>query len=212
MTASAGTAFKAPSFNDLYFPGFGNPNLDPERAKSLETSLRWIQSNFQASLTAYQNEIDDLIGFNSVTFAPFNIFETRIRGIEVTARRQLGNWDISGSAERLEPQIRAVGPFQDNVLPRRSETTLRSSLSYRQADWQVGGQLRYEGRRFDDAANTIRVGGFTVLDLQTEWRIDNATRLQLRLDNAFDRNYETVAFYPQPGREVHFLIRYSPGT
>jgi vitamin B12 transporter len=84
VRASAGTAFNAPSFNDLYFPDFGNPDLDPGGPRA---ASRWAHAMPAApgSLDAalFQTEIDDLIAFDMTTFSPRNINEARIRGLEV---------------------------------------------------------------------------------------------------------------------------------
>jgi len=68
--ASAGTAFKAPSFNELYFPGFGNPQLDPEEATSVEVGLKQSAAWGRWAVAAFRSEVDDLIAFDSATFLP----------------------------------------------------------------------------------------------------------------------------------------------
>jgi vitamin B12 transporter len=83
-TASYGSAFKAPSFNDLYFPDFfgfptSNPNLDPEKSDNIEASLRFQQNNTHASVTIYQNKIRNLIALDALTFVPFNVDKAKLK-------------------------------------------------------------------------------------------------------------------------------------
>lgn len=81
--AAYGTAFKAPSFNDLYWPGSGNPTLHPERATNREVSLHFQRADQHASATYYDNRISDLIdwapGANGL-WAPSNINSARLTG------------------------------------------------------------------------------------------------------------------------------------
>ena len=62
--------------------------------------------------------------------------------------------------------------------------------------------------RFDDAANTTRVGGYGVVDLRAEWALMPQWTLGLNLNNAGDKRYETVYGYNQPGRQAYVTLRY----
>jgi vitamin B12 transporter len=206
--ATAGDGFKAPSFNELYFPDFSNPALRPERSTSLETSLRWKVQNATAAISVYRNSIDDLIGFDA-SFKPANIDKTRIEGVELTARTSIGPWRLDGSAEWLSPINRSAGVDQGKILPRRARNILRADVERRWQRGSVGIRTQYQGGRFDNLANTRALDSYLTLDLRAEWRISAALRLQARLDNMTDETYESASFYPQPGREWHIGIRYS---
>lgn len=91
ISASYGTAFKAPSFNELYFPFFGNPDLNPEKSKSYEVAIARDESWGSWSVHAFQNKIDDLIGFDAA-FTPVNIDEARTRGLEAQVDTQWAGW------------------------------------------------------------------------------------------------------------------------
>ena len=67
-----------------------------------------------------------------------------------------------------------------------------------------------EGARFDDLANTIRLGGYATLDVRGEYAFTQDWNLQARVANVFDRDYQTAAFYNQPGRELQLTLRYAP--
>ena len=78
---SAGTSFKAPTFNDLYYPGYANPTLRPERGQNIEFGFRWSVAESNASLTVYQNNVRDLIQFEcdaSYNCAPQNVAKARL--------------------------------------------------------------------------------------------------------------------------------------
>jgi len=208
LVATAGEGFKAPSFNELYFPGFSNSALRPERSTSLETSLRWKAPNATAAISVYRNSIDDLIGFDA-SFQPANIDKTRIEGIELTARTSIGPWQLDGSAEWLSPINRSAGINQGKVLTRRARNIVRADVERRWQLGSIGVRTQYQGDRFDNLANTRALDSYLTVDLRAEWRISEALRLQARLDNLSDETYESASFYPQPGREWHVGIRYA---
>lgn len=209
LTLSGGTGFKAPSFNELYFPGFGNPDLGPETSVSVESSLRWREGAHRATLTVYQNRIDDLIGIDS-NFNPVNIDRTRIRGAELELGTQYLGWDLAGSAEWLDPQNLSDGANYGKVLPRRARNLLRADVSREFGPLRLGTRLHYAGARFDNLSNTRRLGGYATVDLLAEWRVQPEWRLLARAENLFDRDYATAAFFPQAGREFHVTLRWVP--
>jgi vitamin B12 transporter len=208
ITASGGTAFKAPTFNELYFPDFGNPNLQPETSLAFETSIRYSRESVRASLTVYENRIDDLIGFDS-NFTPVNIDQTRIRGIEAEAALQIRAVDVALLAEWADPENRS-GALRGNVLPRRPKERARVEISAPLGPLRIGAVGQFAGERFDNLSNTRRLGSYALLDLLGEWRVRPHLLLQARLANAFDRDYATAAFYPQPGREIYVTLRFTP--
>ena len=67
-----------------------------------------------------------------------------------------------------------------------------------------------EGARFDDVANTRRLGGYATFDVRAEYSLTAAWTVQARLANVLDRDYETASFYNQPGREWFLTLRWAP--
>ena len=208
LTATAGSGFKAPSFNELYFPGFSNAALKPENSTNVETSLRWSNSSASFGITAYENRIDDLIGFDA-NFSPVNVDETRIRGVELTGATTLGAWRLNGSAEWLTPRNESPGSNRGKLLPRRAKQVARLDLERSIGAVTLGARTQYQGRRYDNLANTRVLNPWFLLDLRAEWMVSPALRVQARLDNALDRRYESASFYAQPGREWHVALRYA---
>jgi vitamin B12 transporter len=208
VTLSGGTGFKAPTFNELYFPGFGNPDLGPETSRSVETSLRFQRGAQRVALAVFENRVDDLIGFDQ-NFSPVNIDRTRIRGVELEGAAQLAGWDLSGSLEWQDPTSRS-GAFAGNVLPRRAREVARADIARRVGPVRLATRLMFSGERFDNLANTRRLGSYATVDLLAEWAFASGWRLQARGENVLEREYATAAFFPQPGREWHVTLRYTP--
>ena len=214
VSLSYGTAFKAPTFNELYYPFFGNPDLKPEESGSLELGLNGLLPggliDGRWSLSLYQTDIDQMIAFDAFTQAPANIDSARIRGLELGANGTLLNWDLGASLTLLDPRNESEGPNNGNLLPRRAQEMLQLTADRRLERWSVGATLFLSGSSYDDLANDLELGAYTLLDLRAEYAFSPSLRLQGRLANALDEDYETAAFYNQPGRAFYLTLRYEP--
>lgn len=207
-TLSYGTAFKAPTFNELYFPGYGNPNLDAETSASLEAGLAGQHAWGHWAVNAFRTRIDDLIAYDSSIEAPANIDEARIRGVELVLGSQLLGMDWNANYTLMEPENRAGGGNDGNELARRAKQLFNLDLDRRLGAFSVGASLHAEGQRYDDLANTKELSGYATLDLRGEYRINPEWRLQTRVANLLDADYETAEGYNQPGQAVYFSVRY----
>lgn len=213
LTANLGTAFKAPSFNELYFPGYGNPLLEPETSRSAELGLRGRSGALGWSLNAFETRIEELITHNpdiGQFGGPDNIERARIRGVETTAQGDVAGWTLRGSATWLDPRNDGSGINRGNVLPRRARHAGRIDVDRHFGEWSVGASVTGEGRRFDNVSNTIRMGGYATADLRLGFDFAPAWSLLLTASNVFDRRYETAAYYNQPGRGWFLNLRYRP--
>lgn len=210
LSASFGTAFKAPTFNDLYYPFFGNPDLDPETSRSVELGVAGDLDLGSWSVNLYQTDIDDLIAFDATVQKPANIDRARIRGLEAVAGLSLRGWDLNANLTVLDPRNRSQGPNKDNLLPRRPEQSFRLDLDRDFGDIRAGGTLFLSGRAYDEFANRIRLDAYALVDLRAEYDFSKSFRLQGRIENLFDEDYETAAYYNQPGRSVFLTLRYEP--
>jgi vitamin B12 transporter len=210
LSASYGTAFKAPTFNDLYYPFFGNPNLDPETSESAEIGVSGGFSAGNWSLNLYQTDIDDLIAFDATVQKPANIDRARIRGLEAVVSSHLAGWDVDANLTWLDPVNRSDGPNNGNLLPRRPEQSFRLDLDRDFGNIRAGGSLFVAGRGYDDLANRIRLDAYALVDLRAEYDFSESLRVQGRIENLLDQEYETAAYYNQPGRGLYLTLRYQP--
>ena len=206
---SYGTAFKAPTFNELYYPDFGNPSLRPEKSDSIEVGLRGRRDWGRWGIAGFQTDVKNLIAFDA-SFVPTNIASARIRGLEATFGQRLGQWDFDAGVTLLDPENRASGPNYGNVLPRRAREAARLDVSRGVGAWRLGALLRGEGERYDDIANDRRLGGYATLDLRAERALAKDWLMQARIENALDKDYQTAEFFNQPGRGVFLTLRYQP--
>lgn len=210
FTASAATGFKAPSFNDLYYPFFGNPTLKPEESDSVNLGLARYADTWSWTFNAYQTNVDQLIAYDAAIFLPNNIDRARIRGVEFTLDTTLAGFDIATQLSHTDPRNRSTGSHHDNLLVRRPRSTARVDVDRGFGAFRTGVTVNAAGARYDDLANTVRLGGYTTLDLRLEYAIAPAWTLQAKVGNVFDRAYETVAWYNQAGRTWGLNLRYQP--
>ncbi|NUO78205.1 MAG: TonB-dependent vitamin B12 receptor [Lysobacter sp.] len=209
VTAGYGTAFKAPTFNELYYPFFGNPALRPEESKTWELGLAYRGERFNARIDGFSTQVDDLIAYDASIFLPNNIERARVRGAEIGIDTTVAEWTVAASASFLDSENR-VGFFAGNDLPRRAKRSARVDIDRAFGDFRFGLTAVASGARYDDVANSRTVAGYGTLDLRAEYAFTPSWSLQARVANVFDRDYETISFYNQPGREWFLTLRYTP--
>ncbi len=215
---SLGTSFVAPSFNQLYFPNFGNPNLQPERGTSGELSLRWVVPGQQLRLAYFENKLRGFIantGTSTSNTTAINIPRAEIKGWALSHEAQWAAFTVNTSYDYVDPRNKdvrsngTVGSNHDKLLPRRAKNNFKLAADWASGVWSVGATVVASDERFDNPANTNRLGGFATLDLRADWRFAPRWSLGLRLNNLADKTYETARGFNQAGREGFVTLRFS---
>ncbi len=218
LLASYGTAFHAPTFNDLYYPPYygipsANPQLKPEQSRSAELGLNQQLGRWSWAVNAYQTRIDDLIVLDpNRNYVPFNVSKARIRGVEGQLGANLDGWQAQAYLTLQRPQNIDGGGNNGHLLPRRPQRTARIDLDRRFGAFGVGTTWYAAGSSYDDVANRNRLGGYSTLALRASWHFTRDWQVEAKLANAFDHHYETVYYFNQPGRSYYLTLRYSPST
>jgi vitamin B12 transporter len=205
--ASAGTAFKAPTFNDLYFPGFSNPNLQPERSRSYETGLDVGVGEHHFSLTYFDNRITDLIALDN-TFTPQNINQARINGVELSYRGSFAGFRVNGQFTYQDP----VNSLTRQLLQRRAKEHGTFAVNRSLGSWRYGAEVVASGARFDSADEdpTTRLHGYALFNLTAGYMLARDWSVSMRWNNVFNRSYELVQNFNTPGSNVFFALKYEP--
>ena len=148
-----------------------------------------------------------MIAFDASIFAPGNVDRARIRGVELTGDTALAGWNLHGALTWLDPENASKG-YDGFELPRRARRSGRIDLDRTFGTFDVGASVTGAGRRYDDLRNQRPLGGYASTDLRLGWKFDPAWKLQLAVENVFDRKFETAAFFNQPGRTWLLTLRY----
>ncbi|WP_020558790.1 TonB-dependent receptor domain-containing protein [Thiofilum flexile] len=216
-TLTYGTAFKAPTFNDLYFPnsfGFsGNPNLNPEKARNIELGLQGNLAHGNWYAQAFHNNIKDLINYeydsNTGLGTMNNVDKAKIKGIELGFNQSRGAWQSNISATYQQPKS-ASGSTDGKWLVRRPQTQLKLDLDRSVGRGSVGASLQAFGKRYEDTANTQKLGGYATVDLRAQYPIGKAVTVGVKIGNVLDKHYETARGYNQLGRNGLVTLNYTP--
>ncbi|TAN05194.1 MAG: TonB-dependent vitamin B12 receptor [Rhodanobacteraceae bacterium] len=212
LTANYGTAFVAPTFNDLYYPGFSNPHLAPETSRNLDFGVRGTPAWGHWSVNVYRNDIRDLIALNPA-FVPENIDRGRITGLEGVAGGTLAGWEVNATATLLNAVDDARGGANaGHQLPRRPRQSVRFDVDRSCGRFSFGASWYINAHAYDDLANRHRLGGYALTNLRGGWQVSRDFKLQLALNNVFDKDYETAYYYNQPGRNFMLTLRWQPGA
>jgi vitamin B12 transporter len=212
LSVSYGTAFHAPTFDDLYFPAFGgvptaNPDLKPETSRSAEIGLVQQLEHWNWGVNAYQTNISNLITFDS-NFVPQNLSRARIRGLEGQFGFNLDDWRVQSYLTLLQPKNDDGGPNNGKLLARRAQRTGRVDIDRKLGQFNVGATFFAASERYDDTANTRRMGGYATTDLRASYAFAPGWQVQAKLANVFDHRYETAYYYNQLGRTWYLTVRY----
>ncbi|PTL90878.1 TonB-dependent receptor [Halomonas litopenaei] len=211
LRASYGTAFRAPTFNDLYLPEFfnySNSDLDAEESETWELGLRGQYQRMFWDLALYQTNVDDLIASGDDGLV--NVDEARIRGVELATGLELDQWTLAASVAYTDPEDRDTG----KQLRRRASQTLRLDADRQLGDWNLGASFVAQDHRYNDVDNDERLAGYGTLDLRAGWAFAPDWKANLTLENVFDREYVTASNgtlwdYENPGRAAYLSVGFN---
>lgn len=188
LLAGVGTGFRSPTPVDRY--GFGgNSELMAETSKNIELGSRYkLDDRHSFSLSLYQNDIDNLINWNSATSMLENIGETRIRGLELGYRFRQQNWASRIDVIFQDPRDRTTG----DILLRRAKRTLTASVQYDINQHTVGADLLASSKR-QDFDTTLAAYG--IVNFNYLYRLNDSWQLKTHIENLFDKQYQLASGY-----------------
>jgi vitamin B12 transporter len=213
LRASAGEGFKAPTLFQL-LSDYGNRALRPERSTSVDLALAWHERGAMpyASVALFRRNSDNLIDFVSCFGSASgicagtydNVGRVRAQGAEVEAGAEV----LQGVSARLayslvDTENRTAGSAnRGNTLARRPRHTLSLGGEWRVAGRgpTLGADLRWASKSFDDAANTVLLRAYAVLDVTARWPVSERVELFGRIENLADERYQTAAGYASARR------------
>ena len=202
VSAGLGRAFRAPDATDRF--GFGgDPELQPEVSNDAQLGLRFAPGGrHRVDLEVYANTIDDLIEFDFQTFTLKNIDQAEIRGAQLDYVYQGDTFSLRAGVVRQQADNRTTG----SRLLRRAEESM--TLSYLQdiGEHRLGLSVLASGDREDFGG--VRLAGYVLTNLTGQIRLGKSWQLNARIENLFDRRYETAANFRMQSRGGSIELRY----
>ncbi|SEK03715.1 MULTISPECIES: TonB-dependent receptor domain-containing protein [unclassified Variovorax] len=212
FTASAGTAFRVPTLYQR-FSEYGLPTLKPESSRNAELGLQYTDGGTQAGIVVYKNRVRNLIVFDGSATGCASSFgcysstaRARYQGATLSGSQRLGDVTLRGSVDFQDPRDEAT----HNLLARRAQRHATLGADWRVAGWTLGAEVQTSGRRYDDAANAVRLGGYTLLNLSASTRITRDLNLVARVDNVGNKDYQFARLYANAGRTAYVGLKWTP--
>ncbi|NWN50978.1 TonB-dependent receptor [Pseudomonas sp. MAFF 301514] len=218
LLLSYSEGFRAPTFNDLYYPdeyGFknSNPNLKPETSKSYEVQWRsQLSDTSRLEASLYRTDIQDAIVFDSD--GPQNVSSARINGFEAALKQELFGWQGSLGLALIDPRDRDSG----RTLARRARRTVSLDLDRQFDQFGVGASWQAVSSSYDDAKNQQPLAGYGLLGLRASWTLNHEVTLDMKLDNLLDKAYSRALYqyqgqqygYREEGRALMLGVTWTP--
>ncbi|MFK3792880.1 TonB-dependent receptor domain-containing protein [Pseudomonas piscis] len=214
LLLSYSEGFRAPNFSDLYYPGYDNPNLKPEHSKSYE--LQWRSqlsesSRLEASL--YRTDIKDAITPDA-EYRPQNIGSARINGFEASLKQEILGWQSNLGLAIIDPRDRDTG----HTLNRRARRTLSLDLDRQFDRLGFGASWQAISSSYNDMENKVSIPGYSLFGLRSSWAVNRELKLDLKLDNVFDKSYSRALYshqgsnygYREEGRTWMLGVTWTP--
>ena len=206
--------FRAPTFNDLYYPDFSNPDLKPETSKSYE--LQWrsqLSDSSRLEASIYRTDLEDAIIFGSNS-RPENVASARINGFEAALKQDLFGWQNNLGVSIIDPRDRDSG----HTLARRARRTLSWDLDRQFDRLSLGASWQAVSSSYDDRDNQQSLGGYALFGLRSSWALNREIKLDLKVDNLFDKGYSRANYsydgsqygYREEGRVWMFGVTWTP--
>ena len=200
VTISWAEGFKAPTFNDLYWPigayAAGNPDLLPEDSEIFELGARGDYSSWKWEASIYQNRIDNLIDWAEAGTAeypsqwvPSNVSSAKIKGGEFSADTNIGGWDITTSFSYTDPRNQKT----DKMLQKRAKKKFTFDIDRSFSRWNAGASFNATSKRYTNTTNTANLGGYGLLDFRLSYQLAEKVKMQLKANNVFDKHYRTAS-------------------
>jgi len=203
-----GTGFKAPTFNDLFFPGFSNPNLDPVESEGFDIGVEQTigEDRLVVDVTYFENDVEDLIQSSSSTgFIPRNVARAETEGWEITGDLKIREfWTVSSSYTYTDARDLTA----DQPLARRpkQKTTIRTTV---QPSDRLSGTVSWRQfiERYDTSGN--RLDNYKVVDVSLRYRAWGGVTITARLNNLMDEDYQEVSGFTSPGFNGYVGLEYA---
>lgn len=205
IRGSYGTGFRAPSFNELFFPFYGNLNLKPEETRSWEIGLEkdMLKGDLSLTITYFDQRYKDLIQTDPNTWTASNIAKAEVKGLETALRIKLSEvLYLSGGYTYLDSEDKETG----EPLTRRPKDKFNASITYSRKNLSMLVDFIFVGRRFDSSIKKD-LSSYSVTNISLNYKLTKAVTIFSRIENLFDTDYEEAGTYGTPKFSAYGGIR-----
>lgn len=206
VSASRGTGFKAPTFNDLYWPGSGNPDLKPEKVTSNEILLRNRQDNGLLEVSVYNSKIENLIAWApnaEGNWQPANVDAAKIKGIDLSFNQQFVEFSHKLAVSYTKTKDEKTG---DELL-RRPKVKASYTLGYALDKLNAHLMLDYRGKSYD--RGDVELSDVLLTNLSLSYNFSDSFVVTGKVNNLFDSEYQVADHYLTDGTNYKLTATYS---
>ncbi|MGJ8692278.1 MAG: TonB-dependent receptor domain-containing protein [Thalassotalea sp.] len=209
LVLNVGTGFKAPTFNDLYWPAglysAGNPDLIAETSETVELVYTTEYSGIQLGFTGYQTDVENLIDWakdENGFWQPQNVDQVEITGLEFTALYAIDDSSHQFNASYTDAQDQATG----KQLERRAKQQFSYIFSTELDGVQLNAEYKFNGKRYD--SGDVKLNSYQLVNLRASYDVTQQFSVQVKLENALNKDYTTANGYNTPDRAFYLSVNY----
>ena len=209
-----GTGFRAPTFNDLYYPGYGNTAVLPEKSKNTEAGLHYERAGLEGHVVVFSNSITNLIQASNSDSCPIgtgfsgcasNVASAKITGGTLSGAAQVSSLSLKGSFTQQNP----VNEASNSVLIKQAKQYGNLAAEYLYLKLTAGIGATFSGRRDDFQGANTGMGGYTIFNLYANYDLEKDLSVFARWNNALNKTYQLSYGYNTPGSNVFVGLRYA---
>ena len=187
--ANIGTAFRAPTLNELYSQWGGNINLKPEESTSYELGFDYdVTPNLTANLSVYRNEIENLISYATNPASNMNVDKAQFTGGEAEVKWHQDDLFLSAGYAYVDTENKGTG----KEIQYRPRQTMTLTTGLENSVYGISASLVARSKAYADTANTLRVPGYATVDLNAYWNVHPNVKLFTNIQNVGDVEYREV--------------------
>jgi len=209
-----GTGFRAPTFNDLYYPGYGNPAVLPEKSKNTEAGLHYEKAALEGHIVVFSNSISNLIQAGNSESCPVgtgylgcatNVSSAKITGSTLSGLTQIASLNLKASYTQQNP----VNEGSNSTLVKQAKQYGNVAAEYLYLKLTTGVGATFSGRRDDYLGSNTGMGGYMIYNFYANYDLEKDLSIFARWNNAFNKTYQLSYGYNTPGSTIFAGLRYA---
>lgn len=204
--------FRIPTYNDLYTPGVGNLELNPENSYQFEIGNKFSLDGFHLHVNAYYNQVEDLIRWipnvnplGGILWRPENVEDVKIYGIE-------GIFNLKKSFQKHHLALSSTYAYTISEDQKTNKQLIytpihkaTAALSYSWEKISFFTQFLYNGKVFTTTQHERELPEYYLINIGLDYDFGNKKTYKIGVEvlNLMNYKYQNVEARPMPGRSFH---------